>query len=104
MNITNITPTNFNDETSTGNVLLKFSAKWCGPCKIMDKALEEIKDQIDYKICVVDVDECTKIASDFGVSTVPAIFKLSNGKIIDRLNGAVPKNLLLDWINKYIIR
>lgn len=100
MNITNITPTNFNDETSTGNVLLKFSAKWCGPCKIMDKVFEEIKDQIDYKICVVDADECTKIASDFGVSTVPTIFKLSNGKIIDQLNGAVPKNLLLDWINK----
>lgn len=79
-------------------VIVDFFATWCGPCRMLGTVLEEIKDE--YKIVKIDVDECSEIAKEYGVMSVPTIIKFKNGIEIEKNIGFLPKEQLVEWIEK----
>lgn len=77
--------------------ILRFTASWCGPCKMLAKNLEEIKT--DIPIEVVDIDVNTECAVDYGIRGVPTLIMLDDGKEMKRLIGMKTKSDLEAWIN-----
>lgn len=77
-------------------VLLDFFATWCGPCKMLGQVLEELdKEQEDFQIIKVDVDENPNLAEEWQVSSVPALFFIKDGQVKDSAVGFYPKPRLL---------
>jgi thioredoxin 1 len=81
--------------------LLDFYADWCGPCKVMAPVFEEIeKDyagKVQFKKIDVDVDGAT--AAQYGVMSIPTFVILKDGKEHSRKIGAMPKDVLKNWID-----
>ena len=92
---------NFEQEVmnSDKTVLVDFYATWCGPCKMVAPVLEEIANEHpEYKICKVDVDEDTELALTFGVSSIPTLVVIENGKVKNKAVGLRPKEAILDLL------
>ena len=83
-----------------GLVLVDFWAEWCGPCKQIGPALEELSNEMDGKIKVVkvDVDSNPNSAVAMGVRGIPALFIFKNGEVVSNRSGAAPKAALQSWI------
>ena len=81
-----ITKENFESEVinSTTPVLIDLWASWCGPCMMLAPVIEEISDEYDGKIKVgkINVDDEPELAAAFGVSSIPYVVVLNNGKVI----------------------
>jgi thioredoxin 1 len=82
-------------------VLVDFWAEWCGPCKMIAPALEELSTELagKVKIAKVNVDENPEIAARFGVRGIPMLAMFKGGELADQLTGARPKSQLSAWIN-----
>ena len=81
---------------SSKPVLLDFYATWCCPCKMLGQVLEELdKEQEDFQIIKVDVDENPNLAEEWQVSSVPALFFIKDGQVKDSAVGFYPKPRLL---------
>ena len=92
---------NFEQEVmnSDKTVLVDFYATWCGPCKMVAPVLEEISNEHpEYKICKVDVDEDTELALTFGVSSIPTLVVIENGKVKNKAVGLRPKEAILEML------
>lgn len=101
MEIIHADENNFNDLVMSGKVLVDFFATWCGPCKMLTPILEELaSDRSDTKIVKVDVDECEKIARQFGIMSIPTLIKFVDGKIIDKKVGFISKEELTTWLEQ----
>ncbi|GAB4357794.1 MAG: thioredoxin [Oricola sp.] len=81
-------------------VVVDFWAEWCGPCKMISPALEEISNEMEgkVKIAKVNVDENQDLAVQYGVRSIPMLLMFKNGEIADQMIGAAPKARLADWI------
>ena len=90
-----ITKENFDAEVlnSSVPVLLDFWATWCGPCRMIAPALEEIARENAGRIKVgkVNVDEQMELAMQFGVTSIPMLVVMEGGKIVNKAVGAMPK-------------
>ncbi len=98
MSIIHVTEQNFEREVlqSDKPVLLDFFAEWCGPCRMVAPILDEIAaEHPEYKICKVNVDEQPALAEAFSVMSIPTLFVLKNGEVVDQATGARPKAQLL---------
>lgn len=92
---------NFNELKSGEFVLVDFFATWCGPCKMLAPVLEELEnDRSGVEIVKVDIDECSDIAREYGVMSVPTLFLMKKGEIVSKQNGYMPKEMLTNWINE----
>lgn len=85
-------------------VLVDFWAEWCGPCKQIGPALEELSVEFAgrVKIAKVDVDSNPNAAAAMGVRGIPALFIFKDGQIVSNRAGAAPKAALQSWIESTI--
>jgi len=97
---------NFTEEVLQSNVpvLVDFWAEWCGPCKAIAPALEEIARDQGGKLKVVklDVDENPDISGRFMVSSIPTLMLFKNGEMVERIVGAWPKPAILAKIAPHL--
>ena len=85
-------------------VLVDFWADWCGPCKMIAPALEEIAEELGDKVTIakVDIMENTTTASDFGVQSIPLLILFKDGKPVAQKLGAAPKSQLKGWLESQL--
>ena len=82
-------------------VVVDFWAEWCGPCKMIGPALEEIAGAMGNKVKIVklNVDENPTTAAKYGIMSIPTLMMFKNGEIASRQVGAAPKAKLQQWIS-----
>lgn len=99
MSVININKNNFQNEVmnSAKPVLLDFWAFWCAPCRRVAPIIEEIaRERSDIKVGKINVDEQPELANKFGIMSIPTLVVMKNGKIVQRVSGARPKNAILE--------
>ena len=82
-------------------VLVDFWAEWCGPCKMIAPALEELSNELSGKVKVakLNIDQNPELAAQFGVRSIPTLMLFRGGQVADMKVGAAPKTALSHWIN-----
>lgn len=97
-----ITSNNFNEEVlqSDKPVLIDFWAPWCGPCRMMSPVIEQLADEYEGRVKVgkVNVDEESELAAAFRVMSIPTIAIIKEGKIVNSVVGARPKEELEEML------
>lgn len=80
--------------------VIDFSATWCGPCRMLAPVLEKISEELAGKANFynVDVDDDSALAAGFGISSVPTVLILKNGKVVDHSLGFRPGPAMKAWI------
>ena len=92
---------NFESEVINSNkkVLIDFYATWCGPCKILSPILEEVAtENKNIKLVKIDVDKNEDLAYKYGITAMPTIIVIENGKELKRSIGAISKNKVLELL------
>jgi thioredoxin len=81
-------------------VLVDFWAEWCGPCKMIAPALEEISDELAEQVTIVklNIDDNPDAPTKYGVRGIPTMILFKNGAPVDTKVGAAPKSQLKQWL------
>ena len=85
-------------------VLVDFWAEWCGPCKMIAPALEEISDELSGQVTIakMDIMENTDVPGRIGVQSIPLMVLFKNGQPVAQKLGAAPKSQLKGWIESVL--
>lgn len=102
MSVIKITKDNFSEvKKIEKKVLLDFYAEWCGPCRMVSPLVEEIAEENpQYFVGKINVDEEPELAAEFGVTSIPMLAVLQNGRITEQSVGARPKAQILAMLEK----
>ena len=85
-------------------VFVDFWAEWCGPCHMVTPVVEEIAKEYKgrLKVCKVNVDHASKASSSYGIMSIPTLAVFKDGKVVDKIVGAVPKDQLVSMLSQHI--
>jgi putative thioredoxin len=88
--------------SATVPVVVDLWAPWCGPCKTLGPILERVIDQTggSVELAKVNVDDNPQVAATFKVQSIPAVFALRDGKVVDGFVGAVPEAQVVEFVNR----
>ena len=100
MSVLHINQNNFDQvKNSEKTVLLDFYADWCGPCRMVSPIVDAIaEEQPEYKVGKVNVDEEGQLATTFGVMSIPSLFVVKGGEVVNQSVGAKTKAQILDML------
>lgn len=105
-NIVHISDSSFETDVlqAEGPVLVDFWAEWCGPCKQIGPALEEISNEMEGKVTIakINIDDSPNAPSQYGVRGIPTLLLFKDGEVISKKVGAAPKGQLQAWIEDSI--
>jgi len=91
----------FDDAVRTSAVVLvDLWAPWCGPCRVIAPAVERTAVELAgrLKVVKVNVDQAPAISARYGVQSIPTLLILRDGRVVDRVVGAVPADRLVAWV------
>jgi thioredoxin 2 len=101
-----VTDANFASEVEQSPlpVLLDMWAAWCGPCHMIAPVIEQLSAELAgrIRVCKLNIDESPLSAARFSVRSIPTLLVLKNGREVDRLVGALPKQEILRRLESYI--
>ncbi|MGN1194116.1 MAG: thioredoxin [Acutalibacteraceae bacterium] len=102
MSVLSVNQDNFESvKASEKTVLLDFYADWCGPCRMVSPLVDEIAEEYpEYLVGKINVDEESELASSFGVTSIPTLVVMKDGKVVNQSSGARPKNQILDMLRQ----
>ena len=85
-------------------VIVDFWAEWCGPCKQIGPALEEIAAEMSGVVTIakINIDENPQTPTKFGVRGIPTLMIFKDGQVVATKVGALPKTKILEWINETV--
>lgn len=97
MSVLSVNKNNFKSvKNSDKSVLLDFYADWCGPCRMVSPLVDEIAEENpQYLVGKINVDQESELAQAFGVTSIPTLVVMKNGKIVQKSVGAKPKSQIL---------
>ena len=102
MSVGKVSDTTFESEVLKANtpVVVDFWAEWCGPCRMIAPALEEISKSLGDKVKILklNVDENPAVASQYGIQSIPTLMIFKNGQLASKQVGAAPRQKLEQWI------
>ena len=101
-----VTDTSFDSDVlkAEGAILVDFWAEWCGPCKQIAPALEELSQELGGKVTIakVNIDDNPQTPGKYGVRGIPTLLIFKNGQVAAQKVGAVPKSKLKEWIESVV--
>jgi thioredoxin 1 len=101
-----VTDTSFDSDVlkAEGAILVDFWAEWCGPCKQIAPALEELSAELDGKVTItkVNIDDNPQTPGKYGVRGIPTLMIFKNGQVAATKVGALPKSKLKEWIESVV--
>jgi thioredoxin 1 len=96
----------FDDEIKTiqGPIVVDFWANWCDPCKTIAPRLEQLAEELAGRahFASVDVDENGDLVNRFGIMSVPTLVVFKDGKVVDQLIGAAPKEKIRALVSRHL--
>lgn len=101
-----VTDSSFASDVLGANVpvLVDFWAEWCGPCKALGPKLEEVAEEMGTQVRVVkvDIEANQEVAAKYSIRSIPTMILFKNGQAVDQIMGNVPKDRLVEFINKHV--
>jgi len=101
-----ITKANFKKEVMQSDkpVLLDFWATWCAPCRMLSPTIDQLSEEFDGRAVIgkVNIDEERELAERFGVMSIPSVFVIKNGQVLQSAVGVRPKKFYEDALDKAV--
>ena len=100
-----VTDADFNDNISKyGTIVVDCWAPWCGPCRMIAPVVEELAKELQGKIVFgkLNVDENQSTASQYGIMSIPSLLVFKEGKLVEKIIGALPKPMLMEKLQQYM--
>ena len=83
-------------------VLIDFWAEWCGPCRMLNPVMEDVKNLFPNNVEKVNVDDQRDLAAKYGVRSLPTVIFFKDGEVMERIPGVAPKSTYIDKLKYYL--